>query len=97
MCVCVYYMSEAKSWSDTPPCAEHGGQDMVAVFTPEVGQKGRLPVIGSLVTRETSRGACPSPAPLIRTIPSWGLGQVRRKVSHVGRVEVKQALVGQGI
>ena len=25
-------MSEARSWSDTPPCAVDGGQDMETVF-----------------------------------------------------------------
>ena len=37
-------MSEAKSWSSTPPCAADGRKDMVAGFTP--GRRGRLPVIG---------------------------------------------------
>ena len=26
------YMPEARSWGDTPPCAAHGRQDIVAVF-----------------------------------------------------------------
>ena len=30
-------MSEARSWSDTPPSAADGGQDMVAVFAPGGG------------------------------------------------------------
>ena len=80
------YTSEARSWSNTPPCAVHRGQDMVAVFA-KVGGGGRLPIIGelrsvgALVTRETSRGT-PLITPLIKTITSWGPGQVRRKVSH---------------
>ena len=59
------YTAEARSWSDTPPCAADSRQDMVAVFTAGGGWGG-LPVIGelrqvgSLVTRETSRGARPS-------------------------------------
>ena len=40
------YMSEAESWSNTPPCTDNSRQDMVAVFTP--GEKGRLPFIGEL-------------------------------------------------
>lgn len=36
-------------------------------------------------------------APLTITITSWGLGQVPRKVSHVCRLQVKQAQVGQGM
>ena len=53
--------------------------------------------MGSLVTRETSKGARPSPPPLIRIITSWGLGQVCREVSPVSKAKVKQALVGQGM
>ena len=33
--------------------------------------------------------------PLIRTITNWGLEQVCREVSPVGRLWMKQALVGQ--
>lgn len=29
------YVSEARSWSDTPLCVVDGRQDMVAVFVPE--------------------------------------------------------------
>ena len=39
----------------------------------------------------------PLMAPLIRTITSWGPGQVYREAKHVSRVQVKQALVEQGI
>ena len=38
----------------------------------------------------------PLTAPLIRTMASWGLGQVWRKVSPVHKIQVKQALVRQG-
>ena len=79
------YTSEARSWSDTPLCAADGGQDMVAVFAPEVREgyqlEGNWCQVGSLVTRGTSITAS-----LIRTITSWGLGQVCRKVSHLRRV-----------
>ena len=34
------YMSEARSWSNTPQCAVEGGQDMAAVFA---GVRARLP------------------------------------------------------
>lgn len=40
--------------------------------------------VGSLVTRETSRAAQLSPDPLIRTVRSWGLGQLCRSVRWVG-------------
>ena len=39
-------MSEAKSWSNTPPCVADSRQDMAAVFTPS--RRGRLPVIGEI-------------------------------------------------
>ena len=42
------YMSEARSWRDTPPCLVNGRQDLVAVFTP--GKKGRLPFIGEFTS-----------------------------------------------
>ena len=35
--------------------------------------------------------------PLWQAVISWGLGQVCRKVSHVHKMWVKQALVGQGM
>ena len=35
-------MSEARSWSDTPPCAVDSGQNMVAVFAPGVGVGGEI-------------------------------------------------------
>ena len=31
-------MSEARSWSDIPPCAADGGQDMAAIFAPGEGE-----------------------------------------------------------
>ena len=34
---------------------------------------------------------------LTRTITSWDLVQIHRKVSHLSRVQLKQALVGQGM
>ena len=40
------YVSEAKSWSDTLPCAADGRQDAAAVFAP--GGGGRLLVTGDL-------------------------------------------------
>ena len=69
-------MSEARSRSSSPPCAADGGQDIMAVFA--AGRGG-----GFLIT--SYRGT-PLTAPLIRTITSWGLGQVRRKVSHVLKI-----------
>ena len=60
------YMSKTRSWSNTPPCAADGRQDMVMVFAMGVGDRGVYrrnwhPVCSS-VTKETSRGACPSPS-----------------------------------
>jgi len=42
------YMSEAESWSNTPPCTDNSRQDMVAVFTPR--EKGRPPIIEELMS-----------------------------------------------
>ena len=42
------YMSEARSWGNTPPGTADGGQDKVAVFAP--GGKGRLPVTRELMS-----------------------------------------------
>ena len=39
----------------------------------------------------------PLTAPLMRTVTSWGLGQISRKVSGVHRAQVKQALVRQAV
>ena len=72
---------------------------MVAVFSP--GKKGRLPLIGELTSdalisyQGNQQRGTSFTAPLIRTITSWGLGQVSRKVSQVSKIQVKQALVGQ--
>lgn len=41
-------MSEARSWSNTPPCEADGGQGMVAVFVSR--GKDKLPVIGVLTS-----------------------------------------------
>ena len=83
------YTSVARSWRDTPPCTAHGGQDMMEVFAPR-GEE-RLPVIGELMSgglisyQGNQQRGTPLTTPLTRTVPSWGLGQVRRKVSHVRR------------
>lgn len=49
-------MSEAKYWNDTPPCAADGRQDTAAVLAPGHGSLRCQLKVGSLVTRETSRG-----------------------------------------
>ena len=73
------YTSEARSWSDTPPCAVDDGQDMAAVFTPK--WKKRLPVIGELMSggliryQGNQQRGTPLTAPLIRIITSWGRGR----------------------
>ena len=41
-------MSEARTWSDTPPCVEHSREDMVVVFAPK--GKERLPVTRKLIS-----------------------------------------------
>lgn len=73
----VSWMAELTHLKQNPGATSSSNQqDMAAVFPPE---KGRLPVIVESrsgwpsVTRDTSRGAGPSLAPLIRTIISWGL------------------------
>ena len=100
------FTSEAKSWCDTHHVGQIvvQGQDMGAVFTPggrgecQLRGKWHRDQVGSLLTRETSKGACPSlTAPWIRTITKWGLWQVCRKVSHGSRIQVKQARLRQGI
>ena len=78
----------------------------MTVFTPGEG----VPCGGGEVTsyRELTSGGLISyqgnqqrgtslTAPLIRTITSWGLGQVPRKVSQVSKIQEKQALVRQGM
>ena len=65
-------MFGARSWSDISLCDQmSAGQDG--------SKKGTWCLVGSSVTRETSRGARPSP-PLISycTIVSWGQGRVYR-------------------
>ena len=52
--------------------------------------------LGSLVTRESHEGGLLLTAPLMRTITSWGLRHVCRKVHLVDKIQVKQALVRQG-
>ena len=60
------YMSEARCWRDTPPCVANSRTGRQSL-----GGWRRLPVIrellllqvGSLVTRETNRGAHPSSPP----------------------------------
>ena len=90
------YTSEARSWSNTPLCAERSEQDTAAIFAPGFaeaeGGEGRLPLIGELTSgglisyqRNQWRGT-PLTAPLIRTITSWGLELVHGKVSQVSRV-----------
>ena len=73
---------------------------MAAVFTAEWKDYqlwGNWFQLGSLVTRETSRGAWPLTTPLMRTITNWGLRQIHRKVSHVHKIRMKQVLVQQGM
>ena len=69
-------ISEARTWSNSPPCAVDTWQGRVAIFTP--GGEGSLPVIGELmsgglVSYQGNGSDMPLTAPLIRTITSWGL------------------------
>ena len=97
------YASEAGFWSDTPLCARASKQDMAAVFAR--GGKGTLTFMGESVSSSSGlisnqgnqQRVTPLTAPLIRTITSWGLGQVHRRVCSVSRVQEKQALGGQGM
>ena len=69
-------VSEIRSQSDSPPCAENR-EKVIAVFAP-----GEREVIGGTdvrqahqVPRESGRGVRPSP-PLRGTVTCWGLGRV---------------------
>lgn len=60
-------LSEARSWSSIPQCMADGGQNWRHSFPPRGDGWGgdyqplrELTLVGSLVTRETSRGAHPS-------------------------------------
>lgn len=93
-------MSEARSWSHTSLCVVDGGQDMAAVFA--LGERETASYRGTDVRlahwlRETSRGARPH-CPTDKNIRQWlGPKGACGKVSHVSRLQVKQALVQQGM
>ena len=83
-------MSEARSWSNIPSCAADGGQDMVAACSPE---EGEIDSCGEALTSSwliscqgNQQKGTPFTVPLIRTITSWGLQEVCRKVSLVSRL-----------
>lgn len=81
------YMSVAGSWNDTPRCAADSGQDLVAVFSSgeeEITSYKRTDVRFCLISYQGNhqRGM----PLLIKTIVSWGLGQVLRKVSQMQMV-----------
>ena len=68
-----------KSWSYSPPCAVDREVDRTAAFylgRGDCSYRGNWPQVGSLVTRETSRGQ-----PLTAPVISWVLGPLGRKVS----------------
>ena len=80
-------MSVAGSWNDTPRCAADSGQDLVAVFSSgeeEITSYKRTDVRFCLISYQGNhqRGM----PLLIKTIVSWGLGQVLRKVSQMQMV-----------
>ena len=60
------YMSEARCWRDTPPCVTNsrtGHQSLGGWRSLPVIRELLLLQVGSLVTRETNRGAHPSSLP----------------------------------
>ena len=52
---------------------------------------------GLLLVSQVGHDLATKPPSDVRIITSWSLGQVRKKVSPVSRVWVKQALVQQGM
>ena len=93
------YPSEARSWSKSPKCAADTSRTWRQSLLS--GGGWRL-----LVNREVMSGGFFSyqgnqqrgmhlTAPLVRTITSWDLEKVCRKVSQVGKIQMKQALVRQ--
>ena len=83
------YLSGARSWSDTPPCAANSEQDGSGLRS-RVGReiasyRGTASRCAHWLPGKPAEGT-PLTAPLIRTIPSWGLGRVCKKVSQVGGV-----------
>lgn len=82
------YMCETGSWSDTPRCAADSRQNLVAVFSPGEGEITKRTDVRFCLTSYQGnqwRGRPFMPL-LIKTIISWGLGQVLRKVSQMQTV-----------
>ena len=83
---CVWLRADRTWWQSSPP-----------------KERGELPFIGELTAgglisyQGNQQRGTPLTTPSIRIITSWGLGQVRRKVSQVCKIQVNQALVGQGM
>ena len=70
------YVSEAMSWSNTPLCAAEGKQDMAAIFflSRDCGLEEELTSGGLISYQRNHQRGMLLPAPLMRTIISWGLG-----------------------
>ena len=82
------YMSIARSWNCTPPCAADRRQDMAVVFIPT---QGRLPVMEGIMSgwlisyQGIQQKGMPFTASFIRTITSWeGVKYVGRSVMYLG-------------
>ena len=105
------YLSEARAWNHTPPCAAtDSGQNMAAGRAwgvwwrwGMVRWEGRLQVIGELTSgglishQGSYQRGTPLIAPWKRTVTSWGLGQGGREFRPLPNIQVKQALVRQGM
>ena len=70
------YVSAARSWSNTPLCAAEDKQDTAAVFSlsRDCGLWEELTSGGLISYQGNHQRGIPLPAPLMRTIISWGLG-----------------------
>ena len=55
------YLSERRSWNDMPSCGRRQSGHGSSLLSLLGGGGGYQYQVGSSVTRETSRGACPSP------------------------------------
>ena len=81
-----------RSWGDTPPCAVASRQDMVSVFSSQVRRGG--------IDIRLVHGLPGKPAEALASYHPFdklGQRQVCRKVSPVSGMQVKQALVKEGL
>ena len=94
------YLIEARSWGNTPPCAVMGGRSWWQASLLRRG--GGCPLkpkltSGGLISYQGNQEGGPSPHnPFDKNNHQLGSGESTRKVSRVSRVQVQQALLGQG-